>query len=85
MTGSKKFQLVPNSFKWFQVGSGRSLFSKYSRTSVNGCLNRSKTKKLSKTQLDETNLPLIISLVSISPLHVRRRLPYIKDDSSEKF
>ena len=47
-----------------------------------------KTKKYSKTQLDEKTclfmMLLIISFFSVSQMHVRRRLPYIvKDDSSE--
>ena len=48
-----------------------------------------KNKKKSKTQLDEKTclfmMLLIISLFSISPMHVRRGLPYIiKDDNSSE-
>ena len=46
-------------------------------------------KEKSKTQLDEKTclfmMLLIISFLSVSPMHVRRRLSYVrKDDSSER-
>ena len=49
---------------------------------------KNKTKKYSKTQLDEKAclfmMLLIVSFFFISLMHVQRRLPYIiKDDSSE--